>query len=123
MSAAQEKKEQRLRLLEDHIGRSLAESAASGELKAAPSYGKPLHFGDGYDETPAELRMPYKMLKDSGFLPPEVLLMREIEALRASLPEPGGDETETTRAARASLADKRQQLALRLEKLRNSGTL
>jgi hypothetical protein len=23
-----------------------------------PSYGRPLDFGDGYDKTPAELRMP-----------------------------------------------------------------
>ena len=42
---AREKREQRLKLLEDHIGRSLAESAKSGELAAAPSYGKPLDFG------------------------------------------------------------------------------
>ena len=47
MTAAQEKKEQRLKLLDDHIGRSLAESEARGELKAAPSYGKPLNLGDG----------------------------------------------------------------------------
>ena len=32
-SNAQEKREQRLKLLEDDIGRSLAESARSGELK------------------------------------------------------------------------------------------
>ena len=51
-----DKREQRLRLLEDHIGRSLTESAASGELRTAPSYGKPLHLGDGYEQTPAELQ-------------------------------------------------------------------
>jgi hypothetical protein len=122
-SAAEDKKEQRLKLLDDHIGRSLAEAEKSGELKAARSWGKPLDLGDGYDETPAELRMAFKMLKDSGFVPPEVELMREIEALRASLPDTGGDDTEAVRAARQQLAEKRQQLALRMEKLRAGGSL
>jgi len=123
MSAAEEKKEQRLKLLDDHIGRSLAESEKTGELKSAPSYGKPLNLGDGYDETPAELRMPFKMLKDSGFVPPEVQLMRDIEALRATLPEPGSAETDAVRAARAKLLDMGQQLALRMERLRATGSL
>ena len=123
MSAAEDRKEQRLKLLDDHIGRSLAEAEKAGELKSAPSYGKPLDLGDGYDETPAELRMPFKMLKDSGFVPPEVQLMRDIEALRATLPEPGGAETDAVRAARAKLLDMRQQLALRMERLRSSGSL
>jgi len=119
--ATEEKREQRLKLLEDHIGRSLAESEQSGELRAAPSYGKPLDFGDGYDETPAELRMPFKMLKDSGFVPPEIELMREIEALRTALAEAPDDANAVTR--RQALADKQQQLALRMEKLRTSGSL
>jgi hypothetical protein len=119
--ATEEKREQRLKLLEDHIGRSLAESEQSGELRAAPSYGKPLDFGDGYDETPAELRMPFKMLKDSGFVPPEIELMREIEALRTALAEAPDDDSALTR--RQALADKQQQLALRMEKLRTSGSL
>lgn len=123
MSAAEDRKEQRLKLLDDHIGRSLAEAEKAGELKSAPSYGKPLDLGDGYDETPAELRMPFKMLKDSGFVPPEVQLMRDIEALRATLPEPGGAETDAVRAARAKLLDMRQQLALRMERLRSTGSL
>jgi hypothetical protein len=52
----EERREQRLRLLDDHIGRSPRDSEAAGELKTAPSYGKPMHFNDGYDETPDELQ-------------------------------------------------------------------
>jgi len=122
--SAQEKKEQRLKLLEDDIGRHLAESEKSGELRAAPSFGKPLDFGDGYDETPAELRMPMKVLKDAGVVPPEVEVMREIAALQAELDSlgPGADDG-AARALRQRLAEKRQALALRLEKLRLSGSL
>ena len=118
---AEEKREQRLRLLEDDIGRKLAESEASGELRQARSWGKPLDLGDGYDETPPELRMGMKILKDAGVVPPEVELMRDIEALRVSL-EGAGDDA-AARAGRQRLSEMRQQLALRLEKLRGSGTL
>jgi len=118
---AEEKREQRLRLLEDHIGRSLAESEQSGELKTARSYGKPLDLGDGYDVTPVELRMGYKILKDAGVVPPEVELMREIEALQVQLD--ATTEGDAANALRQRIADKRLHLALRLERLRSSGTL
>ncbi len=121
MSTAEEKREQRLKLLDDHIGRALADSERSGELRAAPSWGKPLNFGDGYDETPAELRMGYKMLKDAGVVPPEVELMQQIEALRLALD--AAPEGSDAPAQRKQLAEMRQRLALRLEKLRASGWL
>jgi hypothetical protein len=121
MSAEQDKREQRLKLLDDHIGRALADSERSGELRAAPSWGKPLNFGDGYDETPAELRMGYKILKDAGVVPPEVELMQRIEVLRAALE--AAPEGPDAPARRGQLAEMRQQLALRLEKLRISGSL
>ncbi len=118
--ATEEQREQRLKLLDDHIGRSLAQAHASGELRSAPGYGKPLDLGDGYDETPAELRMPFKMLKDSGFVPPEVELMREIEALRLALANEAPDEASPKRQALTQL---QQQLAWRMERLRSSGSL
>jgi hypothetical protein len=120
MSNAEEKREQRLKLLDDHIGQHLAQSEQSGELRSAPSFGKPLHFGDGYDETPAELRMGMKILKDAGVVPPEVELMQQIEALRLQL-ETEADE-EKARAGRRRLAEMRQQLSLRLEHLQRSGS-
>jgi hypothetical protein len=122
MNSPGDKRDNRPRLLEDHIGRSLQESEASGELKAAPSYGKPMNFGDGYDETPDELKMAFKMLKDAGYAPPEVELMREIAALQATLDTTAADDA-AQMPQRQRLAEMRQQLALRLEKLRFSGTL
>ncbi|MBL8290041.1 MAG: DUF1992 domain-containing protein [Rubrivivax sp.] len=123
---AQEKKEQRLRLVEDEIGRHLAESEKSGELKSAPSFGRPLNLGDGYEQTPAELRMPMKILKDAGVVPPEVEAMQEIASLQAELDaltaRPGSGEA-AVRALRQRLSEKRQALALRLERLRSSGSL
>ncbi len=70
------------------IGRALRRSEANGELQSAPSWGKPLAFGDGYDETPPELRMGHKILKDAGVLPPEVETLRVI-AGRVWVTRPG----------------------------------
>ncbi|HET9820393.1 MAG TPA: DUF1992 domain-containing protein [Burkholderiaceae bacterium] len=119
-SNAERKRLQRLQLLEDHIGEHLRESEASGELKAAPSYGKPLDFGDGYDDTPPELRMGMKILKDAGVVPPEVELMQQAAALEAELAA-CGDEA-ARRVLQQKIADKRQAIALRLERLRATGS-
>lgn len=118
---AQERKEQRLKLLDDHIGEHLRESEQTGELKAAPSYGKPLGFGDGYDETPAELRMGMKILKDAGVVPPEVEAMREAAELEARM-NACTDEAER-RVLQQQLSEKRQAIALRLEGLARGGSL
>ncbi len=120
-STEEQKREQRLKLLDDHIGRSLAESEKSGELRSARNFGKPLDLGDGYDETPPELRLGYKVLKDAGVVPHEVQLMRDIEALRQQLEDAPDDDA--ARAARQRLSEMQQQLAMRLEKLRISGSL
>ena len=118
---AEDKRAQRLQLLEDYIGRALRESEASGELKAAPSYGKPLDFGDGYDETPPELRMGFKLLKDAGVLPPEVEVFRQVAALREEV-KTCADEDERRRLNQR-IGELQQQFALRLEKLRVMGSL
>jgi Domain of unknown function (DUF1992) len=120
-SSAERKREQRLKLQDDHIGAHLREAEASGELQAAPSFGKPLDFGDGYDETPAELRMGMKILKDAGVVPAEVEWMREAAALEARM-DACTDEAER-RELRQRLSEKRQVIALRLEKLNASGSL
>ena len=118
---AEDKRAQRLQLLEDHIGQALRDSEASGELRAAPSFGKPLNFGDGYDETPAELRMGMKLLKDAGVLPPEVEMMQHIAVVQQQA-DTAPDEAEA-RALRQRVAELRQHLALRLEQLRVNRSL
>ena len=117
---AEEKREQRLKLLDDHIGAHLRGAEASGEVKAAPSYGKPLQLGDGYDETPAELRMGMKILKDAGVVPPEVELMQQAAALEARLATVS--DAAERRALMQQVSEMRQAIALRLEKLRMTGT-
>lgn len=118
---AEDKRTQRLQLLDDHIGQALRASEATGELRAAPSWGKPLAVAEGWDETPLELRQPFKILKDAGVVPPEVEVMREIAALERQRAVASDPDMQRTLMQR--IAEKRQHLALRLEKLRHSGSL
>jgi len=107
--------------LDEQIAQSLHDSLRSGELQSAAHWGKPLDLNDGWAQTPEELRMGFKALKEAGYLPPEVETMKRIAALReviAADPDaPGAD------AMRRRLGELQQHLALRLEKLRLTGSL
>ena len=107
--------------LDEQIAQSLRESQRNGELQRAQSYGRPLDFGDGYEQTPPELRMAFKALKDAGFVPPEVETMRQIAALREQA-EAATDAAEGE-ALRRRISELQQHIALRLEKLRVTGSL
>jgi hypothetical protein len=102
------------RTLDEEIAESLRQSHESGELRRARDWGKPLDFGDGYDETPPELRMGFKILKDAGVVPAEIEVLREIERLEKRLGalDPGSDEAA---ALREKISGMRLVVAVRLE--------
>lgn len=102
--------------LDETIAQHLAEAAASGELQAARGYGKPLPEMEGWEATPEALRMPFKILKDAGFAPPEVGMFHERARLRTQAAS-SCDVAERERLLR-ELVELEQKLALRLESLR-----
>ncbi|WP_022852305.1 DnaJ family domain-containing protein [Thermodesulfatator atlanticus] len=51
-----------------------------GEFENLPGKGKPLELED-LSHIPQELRLAYKVLKNAGFLPPEVELLKEIRTV------------------------------------------
>jgi hypothetical protein len=61
------------RIAEQHI----REALERGELTNLSGAGKPLDLNDDVD-VPPELRAAYRILKNSGFVPPEVELRRDI---------------------------------------------
>lgn len=107
-----------LKVLDDHIGEHLRESEASGELRAAPSFGKPLRFNDGYDETPAEWRMAMKILHDAGVAPPEVELLHQLAALRRDAAAAADPEQARMLGQKASVLE--QVIRMRLERFKGS---
>lgn len=88
--------------------RKIAEAMARGELDNLAGAGRPLAMDEDLSGVPAEMRMAYKILKNAGFVPPEVQLRKEIVSLREMLGQLEDDEQ------RRSL---RRQLDYRLLKL------
>lgn len=106
---------------DEEIARHLREALASGELAGTAGFGKPLPDDAGWDATPEALRMPFKILKNAGFVPAEVELFHERAALSAAL---AACSTEAERdGVRRKLSDLEQRIALRLEALRLGGAL
>jgi hypothetical protein len=110
-----------LQIREDEIGKKLAEAQESGELKAAESYGKPMKEDTGWEQTPDEFRMGFKILKNAGVVPPEVELFHERAKLRAELEACALQEERL--AVQVRLSQIEQKISLRLESLRSHGSL
>jgi hypothetical protein len=106
---------------DEEIARHLQEALASGELAGTEGFGKPLPEDAGWEATPESLRMPFKILKNAGVVPPEVELLHQRAALESAM---AACATETERAElRRKLGDLQLKIALRLESLRVHGTL
>ena len=55
----------------------IREAQAKGEFDNLPGKGKPLNL-DEDNHIPQELKIAYKILKNSGYIPPELELQKEI---------------------------------------------
>ncbi len=67
----------------------IREAIERGELSGLPGEGRPLQLDDD-SAIPEELRAAYRILKNAGFLPPELQLRKELheaEHLLQQLPE------------------------------------
>jgi hypothetical protein len=60
--------------------RKIAEALARGELENLPGEGRPLELDDDA-LVPQDLRLAYRILKNAGFVPPEVQTLNEIAEL------------------------------------------
>jgi hypothetical protein len=110
-----------LRTQDEAIAQHLEEARRSGELQGAPGFGKPMQEMEGWNETPTEFRLPFKILKNAGIAPPEVELFHKRAALRKELAEATvpGQRVELQQR----LGEIEQLIALRLEGMRSSGKL
>jgi len=60
--------------------RKIAEAISRGELENLPGEGRPLDLDDDA-LVPEDLRLAYRILKNAGFVPPEVRTLNEIAEL------------------------------------------
>ena len=94
----------------------MAKVEASGEMRSAA--GKPLPLGDGSEQVPESLRLAYKALKNAGYVPDEVAMMRKVADLRAKLEHsPAGAECN---ALEREIAELDARIRIRLEHLRSA---
>jgi len=63
------------RLAEEKIQQALAR----GDFDDLPGKGKPIPDEEGMDFVPEEMRMACRIMKNAGYVPEEVRLLREIE--------------------------------------------
>ena len=78
-----------MNLLDQIAEARIQEAIDRGELRDLPGEGQPLRLEDD-SAIPEELRAAYRLLKNAGFLPPELQLrrdVREAEHLLQQLPE------------------------------------
>ncbi len=66
------------------VEQQIRDAMARGEFDNLPGAGKPQDHA-GYFSLPEDLRMGYTLLKNAGYIPQEVELLREIAALRSQL--------------------------------------
>jgi hypothetical protein len=94
------------RLAEERI----RDAMERGEFDDLPLAGKPLPL-EPNGSVPEDLRLAYKLLKDAGFLPPEMELRKEIVSLKELL------STVDDEGERLKVRRRIDDLALRLDLL------
>jgi hypothetical protein len=60
----------------------IREAIKEGEFDDLPGRGRPLQGLDSYFATPENVRLGYSVLKNSGFIPEEAALLKEINTLK-----------------------------------------
>jgi len=89
--------------------RKIEEAIARGELDELPGAGRPLELDDD-PLVPEDLRLAYRILRNAGYVPPEVHALREISQLERLLQREDADA-----AAHAKAVKKLALLRTRIE--------
>lgn len=89
--------------------RKIADAIGRGELSDLPGQGKPLDLDDDA-LVPEDLRMAWRILRNAGFVPPEVEALREIGELERFI------ETQSDGEVRSIAGRKLQLLRERIER-------
>ncbi|MEZ5657632.1 MAG: DUF1992 domain-containing protein [Burkholderiaceae bacterium] len=91
--------------LDDLIERRIKSAQAEGQFDGLPGEGRPLDLDDDR-LVPEDLRVAYRVLRNAGLVPPEVIKRRELAQLRAAAVDAlaQGDEASEKQARRRLMA-------------------
>ena len=99
-----------LTLLDALAEARIEEAIARGELDGLPGAGRPLVLDDDR-LIPEELRAAYRLLKNAGFVPPEVEARRDVADLVALLATLDDDATRRRAVAKLALLKARLEVS------------
>ena len=103
--------------IEKFIDEQIKRAIAAGEFDNLPGKGKPIDLS-AYFETPEDLRMAYSILKSNNFVPEEVEMLREIEALKKRLEASDDEEQKVT--LKKEITEKSYTFNMLIEKRKRS---
>lgn len=101
-------------MFEQLVEQRIEEAQARGEFEHLPGAGRPIDL-EPDPLVPEDLRVAWRVLKNAGFVPPEVEALRHLRAAATEVEEARDD------AARARALRKLQALSLALAESRPGG--
>jgi DnaJ homologue, subfamily C, member 28, conserved domain len=99
--------------LDKIVEEAIRRAQERGEFDNLPGKGKPIDLSE-YFEMPEEVRVAQTVLKNAGFISPEVELLKEIAQLREVLA--GTRDEKKQSEIRKQIQEKQLEFSLRLEK-------
>ncbi len=102
--------------VDDIIGQWVKQVEQTGELRGIPGFGQPLDLEDGYVETPTELRMAHKILKNAGYVPAEIEMLQQLAAMREALN--ATQDVERQHELKVKIAETQQKVSMMLDAMR-----
>ena len=81
----------------------IEDAMRKGEFDDLPGAGRPLELDDD-SMVPPELRLAYRVLRNAGFVPPQVEALRDVRGLVAAAIDEAGTDEERRRASRRLVA-------------------
>lgn len=103
-----------MQVFEAIVEQRIAEARQRGDFDDLPGAGRPLELDDDR-LVPEELRMAYRILKNAGYVPPEVQVMKDIAVLERLV--------QASEGTQRSLAMRRLRLLTRQMSASRSGNL
>lgn len=101
--------------IEKFVEEQVRRAIEAGEFDDLPGKGKPIDL-KAYFETPEALRLAYSILKSNDFVPEEVEMVREIDALKKRLESKSDEEQKVW--LKKQIADRTLAFNMLLEKRR-----
>ena len=90
-----------MNLIDQIAEQKIIDALLKGDLDNLSGQGQPLHLDDN-SFVPEDLRVAYRLLKNSGFLPPGVNLRKEIDGVNQLLMEAVSEDEEMKLSKRMS---------------------